>query len=128
VKVPLTLNSDQLWERIKKVEGQQFSLIQTRELFRVDEVANERVTTKNVQTGKTCKLSRKNVTFIYEYVKKEGKCTRDVYPEEKIKFMRLAQIIALLALAVPEEIESFTQDEGERLFGKKLRGIRKKDC
>jgi hypothetical protein len=126
--MPLTLNSDQLWERIKKVEGQQFSLIQTRELFRVDEVANERVTTKNVQTGKTCKLSRKNVTFIYEYVKKEGKCTCDVYPEEKIKFMRLAQIIALLALAVPEEIESFTQDEGERLFGKKLRGIRKKDC
>jgi hypothetical protein len=126
--MPLTLNSDQLWERIKKVEGQQFSLIQTGEPFRVDEVANERVTTKNVQTGNTCKLSRKNVTIIYEHVKEYDKCTHDVYKETGIKEMRLAQVLALLALAVPEEIVPFNQDKGERLFGKRLRGIRKKDC
>lgn len=126
--MPLTLNNNELWERIKRVEGQKFPLIETGRLFKVGRVVNEGVITENVQTGKTCRLSRKNVTLIYERVKKCGKCTGDDYRKGRIKFMRLAQIIALLAFAVPEEIAAFTQDQGERLFGERLRGIRKKDC
>jgi hypothetical protein len=131
--MPLTLNNNQLWERIKKVEGRQFPLIETRRLFRVGKVANEGVTTENVQTGKTFWLPRKNLTITYDHVKKYGKYTSADYNAEshdpkRIRVPRLAQIIGLLAFAVPEEIEPFTRDEGERLFGERLRGIRKKDC
>jgi hypothetical protein len=130
--MPLTLNNSQLWERIKKVEGEKFALIETRRLFRVGKVTNEGVTTENVETGKTFWLPRKNVTITYEHVKKYGKYTSADYKAEshkpkRIRVPRLAQIIALLAFAVPEEIEPFTRDQGERLFGERLRGIRRKD-
>ncbi len=122
--MPLTLNDNQLWARIKKVEGQEFALIQTRQPYKVVNVANKGVTTENVQAGKTCRLSREDVTLIYERVKKCGKWTGDDHRKARMKWMRLAQIMALLALAVPEEIAPFTQAQGQRLFGKSHRGIR----
>jgi hypothetical protein len=126
--MPLTLNSDQLWERIKKVEGQKFPLIETGRVFKVGKVVNEGVTTENVETGHTFWLPQENVMCAYEHVRKYGKYTSADYKAGIIKVPRLAQIIALLALAVPEQIVPFTQNEGERLFGARLRGIRKKDC
>jgi hypothetical protein len=123
----LTPNDTQLWERIKKVEGQKFPLIETRRLFKVGKVANEGVTTENVETGKTSWIPRENVTETYKHVKKYGRYTSADYNNRIIRVPGLAQIIALLALAVPEEIAPFTQDQGERLFGERLRGIRKKD-
>jgi hypothetical protein len=131
--MPLTLNDKELWERIKKLEGNEFRLIETRQPFKIFEVANEGVTTKNLEKHNTYWLPRKNVTITYEHVKKYGKYTSADYEApshdpKRIRVPKLAQIIALLAFAVPEEIEPFTQDEGERLFGDRLRGIRKKDC
>ena len=126
--MPLMLNNDQLWKQIQNVQGQKFSLIETRRLFKVGKVVNEGVNIENVQTGKTYWLPRKNVTITYEHVKKYGKYTFADYKARRIRVPRLAQIIALLAFAVHKEIARFTQDEGEHLFGVRLRGIRKIDC
>jgi hypothetical protein len=126
--MPLTLNNNQLWERIASVQGQQFPLIETGRIFRVGKVLNEGVNIENVQTGKTHWLPRKNLTSTYEHVKKYGKYTKADYEAGIITVSGLAKIIALLAFAVPEEIAPFTRDEGKRLFGERLRGIRKKDC
>ena len=132
--MPLTLNNNQLWERIKKVEGKEFRLIETKKPFKILKVVDKGITTEeNVETHKTYWLPRKDVICTYEHVKKYGKFTRADYDAEiddpkRFRVPRLAQIIALLAFAVPEEIAPFTQDEGEHFFGVRLRGIRKKDC
>jgi hypothetical protein len=129
----LTLNDSQLWERIKKSEGKEFRLIEREWPFKILKVVDKGVTTENVETQKTHWLPRKNVTITYEHVKKYGKYTSADYEAEshepkRLRVPRLAQIIALLAFAVPEEIAPFTRDEGERLFGERRRGIRKRDC
>jgi len=121
--MPLALNSNQLWERVRKVEGQKFPLIETRRLFKVGKVVNEGATTENIETGKTFWLPRESVIETYDHVKKYGRYTSADYDNRIIRVPRLAQIIALLALAIPEEIAAFTQDDGEHLFGERRRGI-----
>jgi hypothetical protein len=129
--MPLTLNDKQLWDRIKKLEGNEFCLVETRQPFKILDVANEGITTKNLEKHNTYWLPRKNVTIAYEHVKQYGKYTSadyeaPSYDPKRMRIPRLAQIIALLAFAVPEEIEVFTRDEGERLFGERRRGIRER--
>ncbi len=124
--MPLTLNSSQLWEKIKKMEGEKFLLIGRGRLFGVGKVVTEGVTTENAETGKTFWLPRNNITETYEHAKKHGKYTSADYRGKTIRAPRLAQIIALLAFAIPGEIAAFTQDEGERLFGERRRGIRER--
>jgi hypothetical protein len=127
--MPLTLSNNQLWERIKKVQGQQFSLIETGHRIEVVEIFNNKVNLKDLNGGKIRPVPRKEIEDCYDYVKENGKYTSKVWKKDpRISGNSLARIIALLTFAVPDEIAPFTQDQGERLFGERLRGIRKKDC
>jgi len=118
---------------MKELEGNEFRLVEKGQPFKIFRVVDEGVTTENVEKHKTYWLPREDVAITYDHVRRYGKYTSADYeaPEhdpKRIRVPRLAQIIALLAFAVPQEIEAFTLDEGERLFGERLRGIRRKDC
>jgi len=127
--MPLVLNNDQLWKRIQNVEGQKFPLIETKRRIEVIKVLNRKVNLKDLEKRKIRTVSRDDIVNCYEYVKENGKYTSKVWKKDpRISGNSLARIIALLAFAVPEEIVPFTQDQGERLFKERLRGIRKKDC
>jgi hypothetical protein len=111
------------------VEGQQFSLIETRRRIEVVKALNRKVNLKDLKERKIRPVSREDIVNCYEYVKENGKYTSKAWKKDpRISGNSLARIIALLAFAVPEEIAPFTRDEGKRLFGERLRGIRKKDC
>jgi len=123
--MPLVLNDKELWERIEKVQGKVFSLIETKRRIEVVKVLNRKVNLKDLKERKIRPVPRKDIVNCYEYVKKNGKYTSKVWKKDpRISGNSLARIIALLAFAVPEEIVPFTRDEGERLFGERLRGIR----
>ena len=126
--MPLVLNHEELWERIKRVEGKPIPRIERKRIFRVVKVVNERVCLQDADKDKIQWLPQNYVWRCYEHVKKHGKYTSKDRKTIKVPASLLARIIALLAFAIPEEIVAFTQDQGEHLFGERLRGIRKKDC
>ncbi len=123
--MPLTLNPGQLWGKVKKQVGKSFYLIKSKRPLTIGEVVNHGVNIEDVRK-KSGWLGRDHITECYEFVRKNGKYTSKDYKSRRIKVPGnlLPRIIALLAFVVPEEIESFTQDEGEVCYGARLRGIR----
>ena len=126
--MPLTLNSEQLWEKIKNKDGTTFHSIERKVKYKIVGVTPEGLNLQDVNKRKIRWVPRHAITRCYEFVCRQGKCTRQDWEEGRIGGRNLAPIIALLPHAVPEEIRPFTQDEGEALFGVRLRGIRKVDC
>ena len=96
--------------------------------YKIAGVTREGLNLEVVDKGKMRWVPRHDITRCYQFVRRQGKYTLEDFKQGRIRAPNLAAIIALLPHAVPEEIQPFTQDEGETLFGVRLRGIRKVDC
>ena len=124
--MPLTLDDNELWERIRGLEGKVIQTPDRRESLKVlelAETANRMVFVQNMRTSNIRRVLREHVTHYYRHLDQQGKVTRENWPKNQVPVVVSRPIMAMLAAAVPEEIEAFTRDEGEGLSG-----IRKKDC
>lgn len=114
------LSNDELWLRIKQLEGKMVRTIVLRKENKVLEVTERELLIENRNTAP----SREFITRVYRYLYRHGQVTGDNW--EQIcgnefcgKVGRIT--LAILAEAVPDQIEAFVPSEK----GKKS-GIRKK--
>lgn len=114
------LDDSRLWERIRGLKGETILTIDRKKANKILEVNNERVVIENRKTAPT----KKDIILFYHCLKKRGILTKENIPEEFF-LRKIARIIlAILAEAVPEEIEGFERGKDPRF--PTLSGIRVK--
>lgn len=127
--MPLLLNPEQLWEKVKESEGTKFCSIERKLEYKIVEVADRVLNLKSLDDDTIKPLRREDIIKMYRFVDENTKYTSSDFRDIRIKGVNeIPRIIALLPHVVPEEIEAFSQDQGEIDYGERRRGIRKKDC
>ncbi|MCL0057869.1 hypothetical protein M1N05_02230 [Dehalococcoidales bacterium] len=118
----MSLSDSELWERVRGLEEETVYTIQQCKPNRILRVTADKV---EIAERKT-KPSREDILRVYHHLQRMGRVTReDLYGNASILKNPLARktgriIMAILAAAVPEEIDVIP--ETERLSGIRLRG------
>ena len=119
----MALNDSDLWERVKGLEEKTIYTIQQCKPNRISRVTADRIEIGAIFTPS----SREDIVCVYHYLQRTGKVTgEDLYGNALILGDALARktgriIMAILARAMPEEIDSIKRSKSERLSGIKLR-------
>lgn len=117
------LNADQLWERVRRMQGQIVYTIDRGNPNRIPRVTDDAVEIENRATSPT----RDDIVRVYEALHVRGEITgRDLYGDQPILGHPYANkvgriIIAILVKAVPDEIEAIHRDKTHRLSGIRLK-------
>ena len=118
----MLLSDSALWERVRGLEGETVYTLVRRNPNRIIRVTDNRVEIEGRRTGPF----REDIFCVYQHLHRVGSVTReDLYGEESILGHPYAKktgriIVAILARAVPDEIEVIPASE--RLSGIRLRG------
>ncbi len=117
----MALNDEELWERVRGLEGETVYTLKQRKPNKILSVTDDSVEIKDRST----KPSREDIFCVYQHLLRTGKVTKkDLYGNASILGDALARktgriIMAILARAVPDEIEPIPANE--RLSGIRLR-------
>ena len=120
----MALSENELWGRIRGLEGETIYTIQQCKPNRVSRVTADKVEIE----GRAALPSREDILCVYQYLQRRGEVTgEDLYGNASILGDALANktgrvIMAILARAVPDEIEAIKRSKTERLSGIRLRG------
>ena len=113
------LSDDELWSRVKQLEGETIYTIVQKKPNKVLRVTDSEV----IIEGRTTRPSRRFVVRVYRYLCRNGEVTgRDWIKICGNEFCgKVGRItLAILVRAIPDQVESFTRDE-RGLSGIKLR-------
>ncbi len=117
------LSDSELWVRVRGLEGKTIYTIQQCKPNRISRVTDDRVEIED----RVALPSREDILCVYRYVHRVGRVTgEDLYGDSSILGHPYARktgriIMAILAGAVPDEIEAIKRSKTERLSGIKLR-------
>ena len=122
------LNENELWQRIRGLQGQIVCTLDQQRPNRISRVTDEMIEIENRGT----RPARQDVIQVYRQLHRRGEITgNDLYGESSIVGDQLANksgriIMAILARAVPEEICVIKRSKTERLSGIRLKS--KMEC
>ena len=117
------LSENELWERVRGLSGRTVYTIERQRPNRISGVTDESIAIAD----RTTKPTREDIFQVYREVWQRGEITgEDLYGDQSILGHPYARktgriIVAVLASAVPEEIQGVRRSKTQRLSGIRLR-------